>query len=63
METVIMREIQLNDNAEVAIVKRKVLVDMGLPKTGAAYADAALDHVYENYDVTKAAYFVLRIRV
>ena len=28
METVIIREIQPNDNAEVAIVKQKVLIDL-----------------------------------
>jgi len=56
METVVIREIQPNDNAKVAIVIRKVLVDLGVPKIGAAYAE---DHMYENYDVAKAAYFVL----
>ena len=59
METVIMQEIQPNDNAVVAIVIRKVLVDLGVPKIGTAYADMALDHMYVNYDVAKAANFVL----
>ena len=56
METVITGVIQPNDNAVVAIVILKVLVDLGVPKIGTAYAE---DHMYENYDVAKAAYFVL----
>ncbi|MEE9363332.1 MAG: GNAT family N-acetyltransferase [Cellulophaga sp.] len=59
MNTAIIREIQLADNAEVAKVIRKVLVDMGVPKVGTAYADTALDHMFENYDVPKATYFVV----
>ena len=58
METVIMLEIQPNDNV-LAIVIRKVLVDIRVPKIGTAYTDVALDHMYGNYDDAKAAYFVL----
>ena len=54
-----IREIRPNDNAEVAMVIRKVLVDLGVSKVGTAYADVALDHMYENYDVGKATYFVI----
>lgn len=59
MGTAIIREIQKSDNAEVANVIRKVLVDLGVPKVGTAYADTALDHMYENYNVPKATYFVV----
>ena len=54
-----IREIRLNDNTEVAVVIRKVLIDLGVPKIGTAYADVALDHMYENYDVAKATCFVI----
>ncbi len=55
----IIREIKKEDNANVARVVRKVLVDLGVPKVGTAYADTALDHMYENYDRAKATYFVV----
>tara|TARA_R110000868_G_scaffold4211_16_gene26817 strand:- start:9125 stop:9664 length:540 start_codon:yes stop_codon:yes gene_type:complete len=58
MQSVIFREIQERDNEQVAKVIRKVLVDLGVPKVGTAYADTALDHMYENYNVPKATYFV-----
>ncbi len=59
MDTAIIREIQQEDNAEVARVIREVLVEMGVPKVGTAYADKALDIMYETYDVPKATYFVV----
>ncbi|MFX0556817.1 GNAT family N-acetyltransferase [Maribacter sp. CXY002] len=59
MDTAIIREIKKEDNAAVATVVRKVLVDLGVPKVGTAYADKALDHMFENYDVPKATYFVV----
>ena len=49
--TAVIREITKDDNASVAQVVRKVLVDLGVPKVGTAYADTALDHMFENYDV------------
>lgn len=59
METAKIREILPKDNETVAKVIRKVLVDIGVPKVGTAYADKALDHMFENYDVPKATYFVV----
>lgn len=57
--TAVIREITKDDNASVAQVVRKVLVDLGVPKVGTAYADTALDHMFENYDVPRATYFVV----
>lgn len=59
MNTAIIREIQPQDNKQVASVIRQVLIDLGVPKVGTAYADTALDHMYENYNVDKACYFVV----
>lgn len=59
VSTAVIREITRKDDLRVAQVIRKVLEDLGVPKVGTAYADAALDHMFENYDVPKAAYFVL----
>lgn len=59
MQEVLIREIRPADNKEVARVVREVLVEMGVPKVGTAYADAALDRMYETYNVPKATYFVI----
>lgn len=55
----IFRPILQKDNVAVAKVIRKVLEDLGVPKVGTAYADKALDSMYENYNVPKATYFVV----
>lgn len=59
MENVVIREIRKEDNPQVAEVIRTVLVDLGVPKVGTAYADKALDHMYEHYDRPRATYFVV----
>lgn len=59
MDKPIIRPIKKEDNTQVAGVVRKVLVAMGAPKVGTAYADAALDTMYEHYKRPKAAYFVV----
>lgn len=58
-ESIIIREIHKNDNEQIAKVIRSVLVDLGVPKVGTAYADSSLDHMYENYTKFKSAYFVV----
>jgi putative acetyltransferase len=59
MSKPIIRPIKKADNTQIAAVIRKVLIDLGVPKVGTAYADAALDIMYETYDVAKATYFVV----
>ncbi|MFD0797694.1 GNAT family N-acetyltransferase [Maribacter chungangensis] len=59
MERPVLREIKKSDNADVARVIRTVLVSLGVPKVGTAYADAALDQMFENYNVPKAVYFLV----
>ncbi|PWL38625.1 GNAT family N-acetyltransferase [Flagellimonas aquimarina] len=59
MGEAIIREITPNDNAQVAQVVRKVLLEMGVPKIGTAYADKALDDMHGNYNSPKATYFVI----
>ena len=61
LTTAIIREIRSVDNANVAKVIRKVLLDLGVPKVGTAYADKALDQMFENYNVPKATYFVVEM--
>ncbi len=55
----LIREIQKEDNSQVAKVIRSVLVEFGVPKVGTAYADSALDDMFEHYNRDKATYFVI----
>ena len=59
MESIIIREIQKQDNVEIAAIVRNVLMEMGAPKVGTAYADPYLDSLFEVYAVPKAIYFVV----
>jgi putative acetyltransferase len=55
----IIREIQSKDNAQMAIVIREVLLEMGAPKIGTAYEDAATDKMFENFDKPTSFYYVV----
>lgn len=59
MQLPIIRLIEKKDNPEIAKVIRSVLVDLNVPKVGTAYADKALDSMYETYQKPRAAYFVV----
>ncbi len=54
-----IREITPEDNTEVAVVIRKVLIEMGVPKVGTAYEDKSLDDMYSYYDHPAMEYFVV----
>lgn len=54
-----IREIQLQDNEEVAKVIRSVLEEFNVPKVGTAYADPQLDSMFETYNEPKSTYFVV----
>jgi putative acetyltransferase len=59
MDTIIIREIQKQDNEQIASVIRAVFISDSYPKTGTAFADSQLDFMYEAYDLPNAAYFVV----
>lgn len=59
MNNIIIREIQKKDNSEIAAIVRNVLMEMGAPKVGTAYADPQLDAMFETYNNPKAVYFVI----
>ena len=59
MNTIIIRPIQPEDNAQIAAVIRQVFIDDDFPKTGTAFADAQLDLMFETYNKPKAIYFVV----
>ncbi len=52
-----IREIHPADNAALAQVIRSVLIELGVPKEGTAYADKELDVMYEAYRSDRAMYF------
>ena len=55
----ILREIQKEDNKQIAQVIREVFIADDYPKTGTAFADTQLDFMYEAYQNPKAIYFVV----
>ncbi len=59
MKKAIIREILKKDNLEIAKIMRDVLIELGVPKTGTAYADPELDCMYETYLSKRSAFFVV----
>ncbi|WP_309640159.1 GNAT family N-acetyltransferase [Flavobacterium sp.] len=59
MNTIVIRPIQKQDNAQIAAVIRKVLIELNVPKVGTAYADPQLDSMFETYDHPRAIYYVI----
>ncbi len=55
----IIREIQPEDNQQIASVIRQVFIADNYPKVGTAFADSQLDYMFENYNKPKAIYFVV----
>ena len=55
---VIFRPVAASDNAELAVMIRTILEELGVPKIGSTYEDKSLDHMYESFSVEGAAYFV-----
>ena len=56
---VTIRKVIEEDNAALAKAIRQVLIDIGVPKVGTAYADPELDFMYQAYQTTRSAYFVI----
>ena len=56
---VVFRPISPKDNAEIALVIRTVLVEMGVPKIGTAYADPELDYLHKAYQKSRSVYYVV----
>jgi len=59
MGSINIREIQKEDNAQIASVIREVFNSDGFPKIGTAYADIQLDYLFETYNKPRAVYFLL----
>lgn len=54
-----IRLIEKQDNEQVAKVIRTVLEEFNVPKVGTAYADPQLDSMFETYQESRSAYFVI----
>ena len=57
---VTIRKVIEEDNA--ALLHRsfdQVLIELGVPKVGTAYADPELDFMYQAYQAHRSAYFVI----
>jgi putative acetyltransferase len=54
-----IRKIEQKDNQALGEIVQKVLMEMGAPKVGTAYADPHLFSLFETYDKPKAIYFVV----
>ena len=54
-----IREIREEDNPAIATVIRSVLIELGVPKVGTAYADPELDSLNKAYEGERACYFVV----
>ena len=54
-----IREVKEEDNDALAKAIRHVLIDIGAPKVGTAYADPELDFMYQAYQTERSAYFVI----
>ena len=55
----VVRKIEQKDNVAVAEIIRTVLIEMGSPKVGTAYADPNLDTMFETYQKINSIYFVV----
>ena len=54
-----IREIKQEDNADLAVVLKSVLIEMGVPKTGTAYEDPELNTMFEAYQGERSRYYVI----
>ena len=54
-----IREVKEEDNPTLGAVIRQVLIDIGVPKVGTAYADLELDFMFQAYQKERSAYFII----
>jgi putative acetyltransferase len=55
----LIRPVFPEDNPMLASLIREVLVELGAPRVGTAYADSAVDRMYETYQAPRSAYWVV----
>ena len=57
----IIREIQLKDNAQIEKVIKQTFLEVGLPLVGTAYEDKETTMMYESYQAQNEIYFVIEV--
>ena len=59
LRNMLIREIQQNDNKQIAKVIREIFHELDAPKVGTAYADPILDTLFEVYQEKRTKYYVV----
>ena len=57
----IIRRVRPEDDKLLATIIRSVLIELGVPKVGTAYADPELDFMTLTYEKDRSAYFVVEV--
>jgi len=58
----IIREIQLKDNAQIEQVIKQTFIEIGLPLKGTAYEDTETSKMYHSYQSEKEIYYVVEVK-
>ncbi len=61
MNSIKIRTIQEEDNPVIAKLIREVLLGLGVPKVGTAYADPSLDCLHEDYQDDRSNYYLFEV--
>lgn len=61
MNSINIRPITSDDDVAIASLIRKVLLDIGVPKVGTAYADPILDVLHSVYQSKRSQYYLLEV--
>ena len=62
MDEIIIRDIQISDNAAIANIIRRSLEEFGANKPGTVYFDDTTDHLFELFQSTpKSRYFIAEL--
>ena len=58
MKNIYIRPIRKEDNASIAAIIRKILIEFGANKPGTVFFDPTTDSLFQLFSVSDAAYFV-----
>lgn len=61
MSNMLIREIQIYDNAQIEKVIKDTFIEVGLPLKGTAYEDVETSNMFESYQNKNEIYFVIEI--
>ncbi|QNK61864.1 GNAT family N-acetyltransferase [Pedobacter sp. PAMC26386] len=56
--SIMVREIQLQDNAAIAVIIKRSLEEFGLNIPGTAYFDESTNRLYESFQISGSKYYV-----